>query len=47
MLYDYFVEYGAVTPDLINDPSVIGYWRFVPSDIASEAIDDDLALLFR
>ena len=46
MLYDYFKEYGVVSPELVGDPSVVGSWRFVPSGLAEKALDADMALMF-
>lgn len=47
LVYDFFLEHGTVTRELVSDPSVIGGWRFVPEDMAGKAMDTDMDLLFR
>lgn len=46
MLYDYFLEHRTISSDLIGDPSVIGSWSFVPSDLVERTLDSDMSLLF-
>ena len=46
MLYEFIQEHGAITPELVGDPAVIGHWEFVPATIARKALDADMKLLF-
>ena len=46
MLYEFIQEHGAITPELVGAPAVIGHWEFVPATIARKALDADMKLLF-
>ena len=46
LLYDYLLEKGSIDPEDINDPQLIGSWKFVPEKLAAPALKADLALLF-
>ena len=46
MLYDFIMEHGSITPEIIGNPAVIGHWEFVPSKIARKGIGADMALMF-
>lgn len=46
LVYDWFVQFGTVTPESVSDPAVIGKWSFVPEKMASQALASDMALLF-
>ena len=46
ILYDYLRKNGAIDPEVVGDPSVIGSWKFVPEKIAQEALQRDMELLF-
>ena len=46
MLYEFILEHGTITPELVGDPAVIGHWEFVPTTIARKALDADMKLLF-
>ena len=46
ILYDYLLENKVIDPSVIGDESVVGSWRFVPEELASKALDRDMALLF-
>ncbi|MCQ2140800.1 MAG: 5'-nucleotidase C-terminal domain-containing protein [Bacteroidales bacterium] len=47
LVYDFFLTHGTVTHELVGDPSIIGKWEFIPSDMAKKAINADMLLLFR
>lgn len=47
MVYDFFKSHDAVTSELINDPSVVGSWKFVPEDIVGPLLEKDRKLLFK
>ena len=46
ILYEYLLTHKTIDPLVTGDESVIGKWRFVPEDIAQEALDRDMQLLF-
>ena len=46
MLYDFIMEHGSITPEIIGNPAIIGHWEFVPSNIARKGIGADMALMF-
>ena len=46
LIYDYLLQYGEIDPAVIADPAVIGHWEFIPADMAAEAMDRDMELLF-
>ena len=46
ILYDYLKKNGAIDPEVVGDPSVIGSWKFVPEKMAQEALQRDMELLF-
>lgn len=46
MVYDFFKSHDEISSGLINDPSVVGTWKFVPEDIVKPLLDNDRKLLF-
>ena len=46
ILYDYLVAYKEIDPATIGDRTVIGEWSFVPEDLASKALEQDMKLVF-
>ena len=46
ILYDYLMENGSIDPETIGNPAVIGSWKFIPENLANEALSRDMALLF-
>lgn len=46
LLYDYLKKNGSIDPEVINNPSVVGQWCFVPEKIAGPALQRDMDLLF-
>lgn len=46
MVYDFFKSHDEITGELINDPSVVGSWRFVPEDVVGPLLEKDRKLLF-
>ena len=46
ILYDYLVKNKCIDPAVIGDENVLGKWKFVPEDMAKEALDRDMELLF-
>lgn len=42
LLYDYLQENGVIDPEIINNSSVLGGWKFIPEEKAAH----DLALLY-
>ena len=46
MIYDYIREHGTLTDGLINEPSVIGHWCFIPEKRACEMMEADMSLVF-
>lgn len=46
LLYNYIKKEGEISPAKINDVKVVGTWRFIPEQIATEAIERDLGLMF-
>ena len=46
ILYDYLMKNGCIDPEAVGNPAVIGSWKFVPEDMASEALQRDMNLLF-
>ena len=47
ILYNYLMENGSIDPEVIGTPAVIGGWKFVPEKLANDALQADMALLFR
>lgn len=47
LLYEYIMKNGKISPESIGDPAVIGSWEFVPEKLASEALKNDMELLFK
>ncbi len=47
ILYEYLVEHKEIDPATIGDRTVIGEWSFIPEEMASEAMDRDMKLMFR
>lgn len=45
LIYEWIVEKGTVTEELTGKGSVIGEWKFVPVEFASEAIRSDMKLI--
>lgn len=46
MLYDFILEHKVIDAELIGNPDIIGSWKFVPTDIAEKALENDIRLLF-
>ena len=46
LIYEYLLKNGEIDPAKIGDPALIGHWEFVPADLASKALDQDMTLLF-
>lgn len=46
MVYDFFKTHNEITGELINDPSVVGRWKFVPEDVVKPLLENDRKLLF-
>lgn len=46
ILYDYLVKHGEIDPAKIGDKNIIGSWSFIPSSLATPALDHDMELLF-
>jgi len=46
VLYDYLQKNGAIDPAVVGDTKVIGNWKFVPENIATPAIENDMKLLY-
>lgn len=46
MICRYFLKYGIVTKELVNDESVLGHWKFVPTEVAEPGLKNDMELLF-
>ena len=46
MVYDYISTNKEITPALVDNPSVIGEWHFVPEKKVSKLMDADMALIF-
>ena len=46
ILYDYLMKNRCIDPEAVGNPAVIGSWKFVPEDMASEALQRDMNLLF-
>lgn len=46
ILYDYLMKNGCIDPEAVGNPAVIGSWKFVPEDMAGEALQRDMNLLF-
>lgn len=46
LIYDYLTKNGSIDPAVIGDRSVVGYWEFIPADLAAKAMDRDMELLF-
>ena len=46
LLYQFIDEYGLIDDTAIYDPKRNGSWKFIPEDVASRRIGDDLKLLF-
>ena len=47
ILYDYLMANGSIDPEIIGTPAVIGGWKFIPEKLANEALQADMALVFR
>ena len=47
ILYNYLMANGSIDPEVIGTPAVVGGWKFVPEKLATEALDKDMALLFK
>ena len=47
ILYNYLMANGSIDPEVIGTPAVVGGWKFVPEKLATEAMDKDMALLFK
>ena len=47
ILYDYLMENGSIDPEVIGNPAVIGSWKFVPEQLAAQAMERDMQLLFK
>lgn len=46
LIYDYLVKNNEIDPEKIGNPAFIGQWEFVPVQLASKAMDNDMELLF-
>ena len=46
ILYNYLMDMGSIDPAVVGDPARIGSWRFVPEDLAGQALERDMDLLF-
>lgn len=46
LIYQYLQKHKAIDPARTGDPAFVGHWEFVPSDLASKAMDKDMELLF-
>lgn len=46
ILYQYLQENPVLSPSLLSNPSVVGTWKFIPSDKASELIRKDIEEIF-
>ena len=46
LLYGYLVANKTIDPAVTGDPERIGTWKFVPEEIVSEALKNDMELLF-
>ena len=46
LLYDFVNEYGLIDDTAIYNSGRNGAWRFIPEDIASKGIANDLDLMF-
>ena len=40
------MDMGSIDPAVVGDPAGIGSWRFVPEDLAGQALERDMDLLF-
>ena len=47
IIYQYLQKNGAIDPEVIGNPAVIGQWNFVPRLLADLALERDMKLLFR
>lgn len=47
ILYNYLMDNASIDPEVIGNPAVVGQWKFVPEKLATEAMDRDMALLFK
>lgn len=46
MVYDFFKSHDVITSGLVNDPSVVGSWKFVPEEVVKPLLENDRKLLF-
>ena len=46
ILYNYLMDMGSIDPAVVGDPARIGSWRVVPEDLAGQALERDMDLLF-
>ena len=47
ILYDYLITNGSIDPEVIGNQAVIGSWKFVPEQLATQAMERDMQLLFK
>lgn len=47
IIYQYLQQHGAIEPEAIGNPAVIGQWSFVPKALAELALERDMKLLFK
>lgn len=46
LLYDYLLEKKSIDSESSGNRDLIGAWKFVPETVVSEAMDEDMKLLF-
>lgn len=47
LLYDYLQSHGSIDPEALASPSLLGSWRFIPDDLAPQAVRRDMDLMFK
>lgn len=46
LIYEYIRAHGAISPELISSPLVIGRWNFTPEKDIQKTLEKDMELLF-
>lgn len=46
LIKDFIAVHPVVTPEIAGDAAILGQWRFVPEDLAGEALAKDMDLVF-
>jgi 2',3'-cyclic-nucleotide 2'-phosphodiesterase/3'-nucleotidase len=45
LLYDFILEHKTINEEIISRNHLIGNWKFVPENLAQEALSNDMTLL--